>query len=80
MKRGRLQPLVWPVALLIASALTALVAEATAQSAQTVTLYGLIKMTSDLVLAIGSIWLVIAVIQIVRAARQRVVKPAAPRA
>lgn len=79
MKRGRLQPLVWPVALLIASALTALAAEATAQSAQTVTLYGLIKMTSDLVLIIGLIWLVVATIQIVSTARHRP-RPAAPRA
>ena len=79
MKRGRLQPLVWPVALLIAAALTALAAEATAQSAQTVTLYGLIKMTSDLVLIIGLIWLVVATIQIVRTARRRP-RPAAPRA
>ena len=38
MKRGRHQLLVWPVAVLIASALTALAAEATAWSVQTVTL------------------------------------------
>ncbi len=79
MKRGRLQPLVWPVAVLIASALTALAAEATVQSAQTMTLYGLLKMTSDLVLIIGLVWLVVALIQIVRTARGRP-RPATPRA
>ena len=50
MRRGRLQPLVWPIAVLIASGLTGLAAEATARSVQTVPLYGLIKMTSDLLL------------------------------
>lgn len=80
MRRGRLKPLVWPVAVLIASALTALAAEETVQSAQTMTLYGLLKMTSDLVLVIGLIWLVIALTQIFRAVRQRPVRPAEPRA
>jgi membrane-associated HD superfamily phosphohydrolase len=79
-KRGRHQILVWPVAVLIASALIALAAEATAWSVQTVTLYGLIKMTSDLLLVIGLIWLVIALIQIFRAVWQRPVRRAEPRA
>ncbi|MGV9008403.1 hypothetical protein [Brevundimonas sp.] len=80
MRRGRLQPLVWPVAVLIASGFTALAAEATARSVETVTLYGLIKMTSDLLIVIGLIWLVIALIQIFRAVRQRPVRRAEPRA
>ncbi|MFA4950201.1 hypothetical protein [Brevundimonas sp.] len=78
MKRGRYQLLVWPVAVLIASALTALAAETTSWSVQTVTLYGLIKMTSDLLLVIGLIWLVIALIQIFRAPRLRAVRRAEP--
>jgi membrane-bound ClpP family serine protease len=68
----RLKPLVWPLALLIAAGLTALVADATTRSVETVTLYGIVKMVSDLVLLIGVVWLVVALF--------RVVKPAAPRA
>lgn len=44
----RFQPLVWPVALLIAGGLAALAAEATTRSVETVTLYGLVKVVSDL--------------------------------
>ena len=71
MRRGRLQPLVWPIAVLIASGLTGLAAEATARSVQTVTLYGLIKMTSDLLLLIGGVWLVVGVVQVLTPARRR---------
>ena len=71
MRRRRFQPLVWPLAVLIASGLTALAAEATARSVQTVTLYGLIKMTSDLLLLIGGVWLVVGVVQILTSARRR---------
>lgn len=69
MKRGRFQPLVWPLGVLVASGLTALLAEAAALSAETVTLYGLLKMTSDLVLIIGLLWLVVAVFQLARRRR-----------
>lgn len=72
MTSRRLKPLVWPLALLIAAGLTALVADATTRSVETVTLYGIVKMVSDLVLLIGVVWLVVALF--------RVVKPAAPRA
>lgn len=71
MKR-RLKPLVWPVALLIAAGLTALLADATTRSVETVTLYGMIKLASDLVLVIAVVWLVVALF--------RVFRPAAPRA
>lgn len=71
MKRGRLQPLVWPLAVLIASGFTALAAEATARSVQTVTLYGLIKMTSDVLLLIGGVWLVVGLVQVLTSARRR---------
>jgi hypothetical protein len=53
--RRRLKPLVWPFALLIAGGLTALLAEATTRSVETVTLYGMIKLASDLVLERDSI-------------------------
>lgn len=68
MRRARLQPLVWPVAVLIASGFTALAAEATARSVETVTLYGLIKMTSDLLLLTGGVWLVVGVVQVLTSA------------
>jgi hypothetical protein len=74
-----LKPLVWPVAVLIASGFTALAAEATARSVETVTLYGLIKMTSDLLLVIGLIWLIPALVQVARRAAQRSVRQARPR-
>ena len=60
MRQGRFQPLVWPVALLIAGGVTALVAEATTLSVDTVTLYGMLKLVSDLVLVIGVVWLIVA--------------------
>lgn len=66
MNRGRLQPLVWPSATLIASGLTALVAEAAAQSVETITLYGLLRMTSDLVFLTGLVWLIVGVWQVSR--------------
>lgn len=74
-----MKPLVWPVAVLIASGFTALVAEATVRSVETVTLYGLIKMTSDLLLVIGLIWLIPALVQVARRAGQRFVRQARPR-
>lgn len=74
-----LKPLVWPLAVLIASGFTALAAEATARSVETVTLYGLIKMTSDLLLVIGLIWLIPALVQVARRAGQRFVRQARPR-
>ncbi|MBU1345672.1 MAG: hypothetical protein KKA16_01835 [Alphaproteobacteria bacterium] len=66
MKRGRLKPLIWPAALLIAAGLTALLAEATTRSADTVTLYGVVKLVSDLVLVIAVVWLVAALVRVVK--------------
>ncbi|OYX55364.1 MAG: hypothetical protein B7Y86_13630 [Brevundimonas subvibrioides] len=65
MKR-RLKPLVWPVALLIAAGLTALLADATTRSVETVTLYGMIKLVSDLVLVIAVVWLAVGMFRVVR--------------
>ena len=52
----RFKPLVWPLALLIVGAITALIAETAAWSETTANLYGLIKITSDLTLLIGGGW------------------------
>ena len=72
MKARRFKPLVWPVALLIAAGLTALLADATTRSVETITLYGMIRLVSDLVLVIGVVWLTVGLF--------RVIKPAGPRA
>jgi hypothetical protein len=69
MRRGRFQPLVWPVALLAAGGVTALLAEATTLSIETVTLYGMVKLVSDLVLLIGAVGLIVALVQVVRRAK-----------
>ena len=70
MKRRRLRPLVWPLALLIAGGLTALLAEATTRSVETVTLYGMVKLVSDLVLLIGAVWLAAALFRVVVPAKR----------
>jgi len=67
----RLKPLVWPVALLIAGGLTAFLADATTRSVETVTLYGMVKLVSDLVLLIGVVWLIAALFRILRPAKPR---------
>jgi hypothetical protein len=66
-----LKPLVWPVALLIAAGLTALLADATMRSVETVTLYGMVKIVSDLVLVIGAVWLVVALFRVVSPGKAR---------
>ena len=64
----RLKPLVWPFALLIAAALTALLADATTRSIETITLYGVVKLVSDLVLVIAVVWLIAGLFRVVRPA------------
>lgn len=71
MRRGRFQPLVWPVALLAAGGVTALAAEATTLSVETVTLYGMVRLVSDLVVVIGAVWLVIGLARVIRRAGPR---------
>ncbi len=66
----RFQPLVWPVALLIAGGLAALAAEATTRSVETVTLYGMVKVVSDLTLLIGVVWLPVGLFRVIRLARR----------
>jgi len=62
--RRRFQPLVWPLTLLVAGGLIALLAEATAWSDGTVGMYGMAKVVSDLVLGIGGIWLAISAVSL----------------
>lgn len=66
MKQGRFQPLVWPVALLISGGVTALAAEAATLSVETVTLYGTLKLVSDLVFLIATVWLALAIVAVIR--------------
>ncbi len=63
--KSSLKPLIWPAALLIAGALAALVAEATARSEATAHLYGLIKIVSDLTLLMGGGWGFVALGQVI---------------
>ena len=70
MNRRRLKPLVWPVTLLVAGGLIALLAEATAWSAGTVGMYGMAKVVSDLVLVIGGVWLIVALSDVSRRIRR----------
>lgn len=65
MNRRRLKPLVLPLALLVAGAVTAGLAEATARSAETLTLYGTVRIVSDLVLLIGAVGLALALIAVI---------------
>lgn len=70
MRRRRLKSLVWPVALLIAGSLTALLADATTRSVETVTLYGMVKLVSDLVFLIAVVWLVFGLFRVARPAKR----------
>ena len=70
MTRRRLKPLVWPVTLLVAGGLIALLAEATAWSAGTLGMYGMAKVVSDLVLVIGGVWLIVALSDVSRRIRR----------
>ncbi|WP_428151454.1 hypothetical protein [Brevundimonas sp.] len=71
MKRRQLKPFVWPFALLIAGGLTALLADATTRSVETVTLYGMVKLVSDLVLVIGVVSLVVVAVRLLLGRRPR---------
>jgi multisubunit Na+/H+ antiporter MnhG subunit len=66
-KRNRLKPLVWPVALLIVGAAASWLAEFAVGRWQDYQLYGIARPVADLLLVIGGVWLVVAVIGVVRA-------------
>lgn len=67
MKRHRrLKPLVWPVALLLVGLLTSWLAEFAVGRWQDYQLYGMARPVADLLMIIGAVWLVVAVIGVVR--------------
>ena len=66
MRRRRLKPLVWPVALLLAGLLTSLLAEFAVGRWQDYQLYGIARPVADLLLVIGAVWLVVAAIGVAR--------------
>lgn len=66
MKKGRLKPLVWPVALLIVGAAANWLAEFAVGRWQDYQLYGIARPVADLLMIIGAVWLAAAVIGIAR--------------
>ena len=64
--RRRLRPLVWPITLLAAGALTGWLAEVAVGRWQDYGLYGLARPVADLLMVIGAVWLVVAVIGVLR--------------
>jgi hypothetical protein len=63
------RPLVWPVAILLAGTLTGWLAETAVGRWQDYGLYGLTRPVADLLLVIGAVWLVVAVVRVVRGRR-----------
>lgn len=66
MKPRRLKPLVWPAALLIVGAAANGLAEFAVGRWQDYQLYGISRPVADLLLIIGAVWLVVAVIKVMR--------------
>jgi hypothetical protein len=64
-----LRPLVWPAAILLAGTLTGWLAETAVGRWQDYGLYGLTRPVADLLLVIGAVWLVVAVVGVVRGGR-----------
>jgi hypothetical protein len=69
MKKLRLKPLVWPVALLIVGAAANGLAEFAVGRWQDYQLYSISRPVADLLLIIGAVWLVVAVIAVARGRR-----------
>jgi hypothetical protein len=67
--RSRLKPLVWPIALLGAGLLAGGLADFAVGRWQDYGLYGLARPVADLLLLIGAVWMVLAVIGVVRGRR-----------
>lgn len=70
MKTRRLDPLVWPVALLAVGVALGWLAEQAVGRWQDYQMYGIARPVADLTVAIGVVWLVVAVIRIALAARR----------
>ena len=69
MKRHRFKPLVWPVSLLAVGVVGDRLAEFAVGRWQDYQLYGLTRPVADLLMVIGSVWLVVAVVSLVRGRR-----------
>lgn len=69
MRRRRLKPLVWPVALLVIGLLTSWLVEFAVAEWQDYQLYGIARPVADLLMIIGALWLAVAVIGVVRGRR-----------
>ena len=69
MGRNRFKPLVWPASLLALGVLGGWLAEFAVGRWQDYQLYGLARPVADLLLVIGAVWLVVAVIGVVRGRR-----------
>jgi len=65
-KRIRFKPLVWPVSLLGLGAVGGWLAEIAAGRWQDYQLYGIARPVADLLMVIGTVWLVVAVVSLVR--------------
>ena len=66
MKKVRLKPLVWPVALLTVGAAASWLAEFAVGRWQDYQLYSISRPVADLLLIIGGVWLVVAAIGVAR--------------
>lgn len=69
MKRIRLKPLVWPVTLLAVGLAAGWAAEFAVGRWQDYQLYGLARPVADLLIIIGAVWLLVAVVGLVRGRR-----------
>ncbi len=65
-KRLRLKPLIWPVALLVLAAVGGWLAEFAVGRWQDYGLYGLTRPVADLLMIIGVVWLAAAVVGVIR--------------
>ena len=66
MRRNRFKPLVWPVSLLVLGGVGGGLADYAVGRWQDYQLYGLARPVADLLLVIGAVWLVVAVIGLIR--------------
>lgn len=69
MKRLWLKPMVWPVSVLTAGVASDWLAEFTVGRWQNYQLYGLARPVADLLLITGAVWLMVAVVNMVRGQR-----------
>ena len=66
MRRNRFKPLVWPVSLLVLGGVGGGLADYAVGRWQDYGLYGLTRPVADLLMIVGAVWLVVAVICLIR--------------